>query len=151
MVFILNIQKIIIYNVTSFAWKSHVWDHLKEKLEENTGRWLIDEIQSIYFVLTQKQPQRVVLENCFLKIISNNTKLLKIYTKFLKNIYGGIASENSFSSTFCKWFFNKNVPHVMFYYLTKFHCLVAFTSWDIGQHLYCNYLLTRLWRHGFWS
>ena len=28
----------------------------------------------------------------------------------------------------------------MFYYLTKFHCLIAFTSWDIGQYVYCNCL-----------
>ena len=35
--------------------------------------------------------------------------------------------------------------------LTKFHCLVAFTSWDVGQDLYCNCLLTRLWRHKFSS
>ena len=30
-----------------------------------------------------------------------------------------------------------------------FHCLIAFT--DIGQYGYCNYLLTRLWRHKFWN
>ena len=27
--------------------------------------------------------------------------------------------------------------------MTKFHCLVAFTSWDIRQYVYCNCLLTR--------
>ena len=32
----------------------------------------------------------------------------------------------------------------MFYYLSKFHCLVAFTSWDIGQFVNSNCLLTRL-------
>ena len=26
---------------------------------------------------------------------------------------------------------------------------IAFTSWDIGQYVYCNCLLTRLWRHKF--
>ena len=41
------------------------------------------------------------------------------------------------------WFFNKNVSHVIFYYLTKFHCWIAFTSWDIGQYVHCNCLLTR--------
>ena len=25
--------------------------------------------------------------------------------------------------------------------LTKFYCLIAFTSWDIGQYMYCNCLL----------
>ena len=37
----------------------------------------------------------------------------------------------------------------MFYYLTKFYCLVAFNSWDIEQYMCCNSLLTRLWRHKF--
>ena len=40
---------------------------------------------------------------------------------------------------------------VIFHQLTKFHCSVAFTSWDIGQNAYCNFLLTRLWRHEFWK
>ena len=40
---------------------------------------------------------------------------------------------------------------VIFHRLTKFHCSVAFTSWDIGQNAYCNFLLTRLWRHEFWK
>ena len=30
-------------------------------------------------------------------------------------------------------------------------CLVTFTSWVIGQYVYCNCLLTMLWRHEFWS
>ena len=29
--------------------------------------------------------------------------------------------------------------------------MVAFTSCDIEQYVYCNCLLTRLWRHGFWN
>ena len=40
---------------------------------------------------------------------------------------------------------------VIFGYLTKFHCLVVFTSWDIGQYVSCNCLFTRLWRHKFWN
>ena len=39
----------------------------------------------------------------------------------------------------------------MLYELTKFHCLNVFTSRDIGQYVYCNYLLTRLWCHKFWN
>ena len=45
------------------------------------------------------------------------------------------GSGNSFSTTFCVWFFNKIAPHVIFYCLTKFHCLVAFTSWDMEQYV----------------
>ena len=32
-----------------------------------------------------------------------------------------------------------------------FHCLIAFTSWDIEQYVYCNCLFPRLWRHKFWN
>ena len=35
--------------------------------------------------------------------------------------------------------------------MTKFHSLIAFTSSDIGQYMYCNCLLTRLWHHEFWN
>ena len=38
---------------------------------------------------------------------------------------------------------------VIFYYLTKCNYLAAFTSWDIEQYVYCNCLLTILWRHNF--
>ena len=53
----------------------------------------------------------------------------------------------SFSARFLK----KNISLVILFYLTKFQCLVVFTSWDIGQYVYCTYLLTRLWRHRFWN
>ena len=33
--------------------------------------------------------------------------------------------------------------------LTKFHCLVAFNSWDTEQYVYFSSLLTRMWRHEF--
>ena len=36
-------------------------------------------------------------------------------------------------------------------FLTKFHCLIVFTSWVIGQYVYCKYFLTRLWCHKFWN
>ena len=41
-------------------------------------------------------------------------------------------------------FSRKNVSHVTFYQLIKFHCLIAFTSRDIGQYVYYNCLLTSL-------
>ena len=33
---------------------------------------------------------------------------------------------------------------------SKFNCLLAFTSWNIGQYLYCNYLFPNSWNHKFW-
>ena len=65
---------------------------------------------------------------------------------FLKNKkWSGTSLPVSCSALFLK----KNVSHVMFYYQTKFHSLFAFTSWDIGKYVYCNCLLTKLWRHTF--
>ena len=58
----------------------------------------------------------------------------------------GLVSLTHFPHSF--W---RKISLLMFYYLTKFHCLVTFTSWDIGQYVYCNYLLTWLWRHKFCS
>ena len=58
--------------------------------------------------------------------------------------------KKSLPPSFSEWFLKKNISLVIFYYLTKFHCLAAFTSWDIGQYMYYNCLLTR-WRHKCWS
>ena len=60
-------------------------------------------------------------------------------------------SETSLPASFSAWFLKKNISVVTFYYLTKFQCLVVFTSWDIGQYVPCNCLLTRLWRQKFWN
>ena len=57
----------------------------------------------------------------------------------------------SFPVSFTEWFLKKNIPFVIFYYLSNFHCLVVFTSWDITQYVYCNCLVTRFWRHKFWN
>ena len=60
-------------------------------------------------------------------------------------------SGTSLLASFSTWFLKKNISVVIFYYLTKFQCLVAFTSWDIGQYVYSNCLLTKLWRQKFWN
>ena len=52
----------------------------------------------------------------------------------------GLVSQSHFLYDFLK----KNVSHGTFYILTTFHCLIVFTSRDIGQYVYCNCLLTSL-------
>ena len=76
------------------------------------------------------------------KTLSSFRLLIQRYVQFW---FFRKGSGNSFSTTFWEWFLKKNGPHV----ITKFYCLIPFTSWDIGQDVYCNYLLTRLWRHKF--
>ena len=48
----------------------------------------------------------------------------------------------SLPALFLVWLLKKICYVVMFHYLSKFQCLVYFTSWDIGQYVYC--LLTML-------
>ena len=54
---------------------------------------------------------------------------LTLYKAFLKN---KMRSGTSLPASFFAWFLKKNISHVMVYYLTKFHCLIAFASWDFG-------------------
>ena len=67
------------------------------------------------------------------------------YKAFLKNKK---RSGTSLPASFSAWFLKKYISVVILYYLTKFHCLVVFTSWDIVR---CNCLLISLWRHEFWN
>ena len=61
------------------------------------------------------------------------------------------SSGTGFSTTFCVWLFKKHICHATFYYVTKFHCLVAFTSRDIRQYVYCSYLFPGLSCHKCWN
>ena len=61
-------------------------------------------------------------------------------------------SGTSLPNIFCIWFLKKSISSC--YTLIeskpiKFHCLVAFTSWDICQYVCCNYLLSSLWHINF--
>ena len=72
---------------------------------------------------------------------------LYLIKSFFKN---NKRSGNSLLASISAWFLKKNISLIIFHQLAKFHCLVAFTSWDIGQYVYWNCLLTSLWRHKFW-
>ena len=55
---------------------------------------------------------------------------------------------SSLFASFSLWFLKKNIFHVVFYYLSKFHWLIAFTSSDIAKYMLfatCyTYLLSNL-------
>ena len=75
------------------------------------------------------------------------------YYKILKLSFRSLAfSGTSLPVSFAAWFFEKkSISLVIFCYLTKLHCLVAFISWEVVQYVQCKCLLTRLWRHTFWN
>ena len=45
--------------------------------------------------------------------------------------------------------FQKIISDIILYYLSRYHCLTAFTSPGIAQNVYCNYLFPSLGRHKF--
>ena len=67
------------------------------------------------------------------------------YKAFFENKSSGTNLPNLFSGKFLE----KNICLVILHYQTKFRGLVAFTSCDIGQYVYCNFLLIRLLTHKF--
>ena len=73
----------------------------------------------------------------YLKILKLSRKPLaftsyKVFLKYKKR------SGTSLTASFTAGLFLKNTSHVIIYYLTRFHCLVAFTSRDIGQYCKCR-------------
>ena len=60
---------------------------------------------------------------------------------FLKNKK---RSGTSIPASISERFLKKNISLAIFYQLTKFHCMVAFTSLDIGQYLYCNCFVNQI-------
>ena len=97
----------------------------------------------IFFIVCQVENYRKWLElSCWPLAVTSYNK------GFLKNRKG---SWTSLPALFSAWFSKENISVVIFYYLTKFQCLVAFNLWDIGQYVYCNCLLTMLWRQKFWN
>ena len=83
-----------------------------------------------------------------LSFILNFLDVYALYKTFLKNRKRfGTSLPVSFSA----WFLKKISSHAMFYWLTTFHCLTAFTFWDIRQYVYCNYMLSSLWSQKVWN
>ena len=63
------------------------------------------------------------------------------YRAFLENKK---RSGPSFHVSFSAWILMKNVSGDIFINQRRF--IVWLPSWDVAQYLYCNFLLTRLWR-----
>ena len=83
-----------------------------------------------------------------------NSRTIELYWMKLLPQHKAVLKNKKWSGTslpalFSAWFLKKNVSLHVFCYLSKFNYLVAFTSWGIGQYLYCNCLFPRLWLHQF--
>ena len=105
--------------------------------------WIISlKFTQLVFIVCQVEGHRNILK------VSCSSFGFTSYKAFLESKE---RSGTSVAGSFFALFLNKYISLIIFYYLTKLHCLVPFTSWDIGQYMHYNYLLTRSWRHKFWS
>ena len=85
------------------------------------------------------------------KLAYNRKKLFKILHHRSRNMLNfafldkglGIISPAHFEYDFSTKMF------LVLYSINWTNFLVWLPSWDIGQHVYCNCLLTRLWHHNF--
>ena len=98
-------------------------------------------IQFVFIVC----PSRVLLKYIKPKVLTTCFYLVESF--FLKKNRYRTSLPASFYASVLK----KNISHVIFYSLTKSQCLIAFTSWDIGQYVYCNCFLPSFWLHRFWN
>ena len=83
---------------------------------------------------------------CFHSILTCRSLAFISFIPFSENKKrSGPFLDDSFPASFL----NKNIFLIVSQKLTKFHRLVAFTSWDIAQYVHRNCSLTKLSRHQF--
>ena len=97
----------------------------------------------MYLWITVWNIIKFVLTVCPGRGLSNHIKTkgwplaFTLYKDILKNKKRSVTI---FSASFSAWFLRKNISHVIFYQLTKFHCPNAFTSRDVRQYMCCNFI-----------
>ena len=83
------------------------------------------------------------------KSVENNRKTPFVFTsedEFLCDVSMTVAAK--MLDEYYKHF-QKIISHIILYYLSRFHRLIAFTSPDIAQYVYYNYLFPSLGHHKF--
>ena len=128
---------------------THIDRFLKKQRQSDTEIWLVIEnhIRNIFlefpdpFLKNQNWAYLWINSRKFYTIYfywMTNGNIFKLsyrllafswYKAFKKNKKRSVTS---FPNSFSAWFLKKNISLVIFYYLSKFYFLVAFTSWDIG-------------------
>ena len=138
-----NMRNIFLEKSYSKCVEETIPRHLFKKIKiEYMSEWIVYSCIQLGFIVCQFQDYRNILK------LSGRPLAFTSYKFFKKNKKRcGTSLPASFSAQFLK----KNISLVISYGLTKFHCLVVFTLWNIGQYVYCNCFLTRLWRHKFWN
>ena len=117
-----NEQHCFLKNHTKMLWRNYS-ETVLSKIKIEHSSWLM--VQSFtQFILI------VCQVTDYLNILKLSCRLLAFtsYKTFLKN-----KKSVTLLALFSAQFLKNNISHVILYQLTKFNCLVAFTSRDIGQ------------------
>ena len=109
---------------------------------EHISRSIVLSFILFVFIVCQAEDYQNILKLSYRPLVFSS------YKAFLKNKK---RSRSVLPPSHSACFLKKNICLVIFYYLTKFHCLVALTSWDIGQYVYCDCLLTSWLYHKIWN
>ena len=113
----------------------------KVKIRHNSGAIVWNFIKFV-FIVCQVEDYRKILK------LSCKPLALKSSKAFSKNKKRYVTS---LPASFLGWFLKKNISLAIFYYMTRFRCLVGFTWWGTGQYMHCNCFLTRFRGQTFWN
>ena len=116
---------------TSF-WKTKI-EHISESI-------VLSFIQFVFIICQVEGDWNVLKRNCKPLALTSYIKLFYKIKRCLE-----LLSLPHFVHDFWRKIF------VTLYSISWPNFIAWFPSWDIGQNLYCNCLLTRLWRHKFWN
>ena len=86
-------------------------------------------LYSFFFIECQDECSQNILLNC----------RPLAFTPWKAFLWSKKKSGTNFFDSFSVYFLKKNISLVKFYLPNKFHCLVAFTSWDVGKYIICNF------------
>ena len=81
----------------------------------------------------------------------NKNKLYKTLDYWSKNMLNFNFWEKGMGLVSPSHFFQEKCFSCYILWTAQIHCLIAFTSRDIGLYVFYNCFLTRLWRHKIWN
>ena len=96
----------------------------------------------LFMTLKQKVCSLVSITSIVLNLAYNKNKLYENLEYWSRDILNFDFLENGLEIVF--------PPHSV-YGFSGNKLFIAFTSWDIGQYVYCNCLFPRLRRYKFWN
>ena len=127
-----------------------------ENYAENEAGTLVPDLfifQKSLYEVKESGLQLIFNVSIALNLAYNKNKLSKTLLYWSRENLNFNFSEKGLALVFPSHFvydFSRKMFLKLFSLNWPFHCLIAFTSRNIGQHVYYDCLLIRLWRHEIW-